>query len=289
MLTVFTPTYNRAFILPELYKSLLRQSSHDLEWIIVDDGSTDDTERLVQGWQSAEPPFPIIYQKQANGGKHRAINRGVTLAHGSFFFIVDSDDRLPADAVETILRETSRIEDDPTFAGLIGLRGHFDGTPSGDLGRDFFDGHIRTVRYRWRMKQDMAEVIRTDLLRTFPFPEIPEERFCTEALVWNRLDRHYRFRFLNHVIYLCEYLDDGLSANYMRLLHRAPVSSTVYYSELAHDRMLPLRDRLRSVISFWRYYDPRTMTPLPHPAAWSLLRPIGRWLRRKDRRAFDQP
>lgn len=287
MLTIFTPTYNRAYILPKLYESLREQSCYDLEWIIVDDGSTDDTMSLVEGWTRASNPFPIRYHRQPNGGKHRAINRGVELARGDFFFIVDSDDRLPSDAVETILRETKRISDDATFAGLVGLRGALDGTPSGDLGTESFDNHLRTIRHRRGMMQDMAEVFRTDYLREYSFPELEGERFCTEALVWNRLDRQYRFRFLNHVIYLCEYRDDGLSAKYMSLLYHSPWSALTYHLELARDRELPLRTRLRSIISVWRYYDLISPAERPRmPRLWTLLRPIGRYFRKKDQRRY---
>lgn len=287
MLTIFTPTYNRAYILPKLYESLREQSCHDLEWIIVDDGSTDDTRSLVEGWTRAANPFPIRYHRQPNGGKHWAINRGVELARGDFFFIVDSDDRLPSDAVETVLRETERISDDATFAGLVGLRGALDGTPSGDLGEEFFDNHLRTIRHRRGMMQDMAEVFRTDYLRRYPFPEQEGERFCTEALVWNRLDRQYRFRFLNRVIYLCEYRDDGLSAKYMSLLYHSPRSAFTYHLELAHDREVPLRTRLRSIISVWRYYDLIPPAERPQmPCLWTLLRPIGRFFRKKDQRRY---
>ncbi|WP_297129007.1 glycosyltransferase family 2 protein [uncultured Porphyromonas sp.] len=287
MLTIFTPTYNRAYILPKLYESLREQSCHDLEWIIIDDGSTDDTRSLVEDWTGAANPFPIRYHRQPNGGKHRAINRGVELARGDFFFIVDSDDRLPSDAVETILRETERISDDATFAGLVGLRGALDGTPSGDLGEEFFDNHLRTIRHRRGMMQDMAEVFRTDYLRRYPFPELEGERFCTEALVWNRLDRQYRFRFLNRVIYLCEYRDDGLSAKYMNLLYHSPRSALTYHLELAHDREVPLKTRLRSIISVWRYYDLIPPAERPRmPRLWTLLRLIGRYFRKKDQRRY---
>lgn len=281
MLTIFTPTYNRAFILPKLYESLRGQTVMDFEWVIVDDGSEDETEALVRSWSDA--PFPIHYHRQPNGGKHRAINAGVRMARGDFFFIVDSDDRLPADAVEVVRRECREIEEDKSLAGLIGLRGNFAGAPSGWLGKETFDGQIRDVRYRRRMMQDMAEVIRTEYLRAFPFPEIEGERFVTEALVWNRLDRRYRFRFLPEVIYLCEYLDDGLSAGYMRLLRQSPVAATQYYYELARDRELPLLTRLRSIVSLWRYYDLAESRP-KLPLSWQLLRPIGRLLSHKDRR-----
>ena len=241
----------------------------------------------MEGWTRAANPFPIRYHHQPNGGKHRAINRGVELARGDFFFIVDSDDRLPSDAVETVLRETERISDDANFAGLVGLRGALDGTPSGDLGEDTLNDHLRTIRHRRGMMQDMAEVFRTDYLRRYPFPEPEGERFCTEALVWNRLDRRYRFRFLNRVIYLCEYRDDGLSAKYMSLLYHSPRSALTYHFELAQDREVPLKTRLRSIISVWRYYDLIPPAERPRmPRTWTLLRPIGRYFRKKDQRRY---
>lgn len=100
MVSVFTPTYNRAYILPVLYESLKRQTCSDFEWIIVDDGSTDNTEELITSWQMECNDFSIVYRKQKNGGKHTAINNGVTLAKYEWFFIVDSDDYLRNDAVE---------------------------------------------------------------------------------------------------------------------------------------------------------------------------------------------
>lgn len=290
MLTIFTPTYNRGYILPKLYESLCRQSATGFEWIVVDDGSTDETEALLRRWET-ESPFPLRWTRQPNGGKHRAINRGVEMARGDFFFIVDSDDRLPKDAVEVLLRETSVITGDRTFAGVIGLRGDMEGHPMGGVAsEECFDGQIREVRYRQGMMQDMAEVVRTDYLRECPFPDIEGERFCTESLVWNRLDRRYRFRFLSRVIYLCEYLEDGLSAGYMRLLHRSPFGAALYYAELAEDRVLPLYRRLRSVVSFWRYYEGLTQEQKGHfriPPLQRLLRPIGRYYWRKDRQRYD--
>ena len=102
--TVFTPTYNRAYILGDLYHSLQRQTCMDFEWLIVDDGSADDTKALVASWQGEENPFPIRYVYQENGGKCRAINRGLKEADGRLFFTVDSDDYLTDDAIEKVIR-----------------------------------------------------------------------------------------------------------------------------------------------------------------------------------------
>ncbi|MGN1053427.1 MAG: glycosyltransferase family A protein, partial [Candidatus Scatosoma sp.] len=97
MITVFTPTYNRGYIIHKLYASLLNQTDKNFEWLVIDDGSTDDTERYFTRLLKQKNPFTVRYIKQENGGKHRAINRGVAAATGEIFFIVDSDDFLSAD------------------------------------------------------------------------------------------------------------------------------------------------------------------------------------------------
>ena len=101
--TVFTPTYNRAYIISELYESLKKQDFTDFEWLVIDDGSEDHTEDLFKQWQNEYNDFPIRYYKVNNGGKHRAINKATELAKGELFFIVDSDDKLVSDALEKIV------------------------------------------------------------------------------------------------------------------------------------------------------------------------------------------
>ena len=118
--TVFTPTYNRAYILPKLYQSLREQTCKDFEWMIVDDGSTDDTGKLVAQWEDQNNGFDIHYYKIQNGGKPRAINFGITKANGDFFFMVDSDDHLTTDAVQKMLLWCKEIEDDLVFSSFNG-------------------------------------------------------------------------------------------------------------------------------------------------------------------------
>lgn len=102
LLTIFTSTYNRAYILESLYKSLKNQTIKDFKWLIVDDGSTDNTQELVKNWISQETSFEIIYIKQENGGKQRAHNKAVEISDTELFFCVDSDDQLVETAVEKI-------------------------------------------------------------------------------------------------------------------------------------------------------------------------------------------
>ena len=122
-ITLFTPTYNRAYVLETLYRSIQRQTFRDFEWIVVDDGSTDNTEDLVNSWMEEKNFFPIRYYKQANGGKCRAINWGLDLAEGELFFIMDSDDYLTDDAMETVVKWESTIAGKQGYCGVAGNRG----------------------------------------------------------------------------------------------------------------------------------------------------------------------
>lgn len=192
MVTVFTPTYNRAYILNNLYQSLCRQSYGDFEWLIVDDGSTDNTEGLIASWLD-EGEISLRYIKQLNSGKHRAINRGIQEANGNLFFIVDSDDYLADNTIERILFFYESIKDNNQFAGLSGMRAY----PSGErIGGEFpfyiLKASTLELRMKYHISGDMAEVYKTDILRQYPFPEFAGERFCPEALVWNRVAQKYK-------------------------------------------------------------------------------------------------
>ena len=140
MITVFTPAYNRANLLPRLFESLCKQTYKDFEWVIVDDGSVDETASLFssnvndndnENFNSSIFPsfnsFKVRYFYQENGGKHRAINRGVKEARGELFFIADSDDMLPPDALEIVAKQYEGIKDDKSFAGVAGYDVHSDG------------------------------------------------------------------------------------------------------------------------------------------------------------------
>lgn len=214
MITVFTPTYNRAYILGKLYESLKNQTSENFEWIIVDDASTDNTEELVASFE--EVGKGISYIKQAHGGKHRAINRAVKLAKGDYFFIVDSDDHLTYDAIELVTAWTAAVDRDD-IAGVSGLRVSTSGKIwGGELNFDSDDyieaGNLE--REAFNLMGDKAEVYSTKVLQAHPFPEFDNEYFVTEAVVWNwiALDG-YKLRWYNKPIYVCEYLEDGLTKN----------------------------------------------------------------------------
>ena len=122
-ITVFTPTYNRAYIIETLYRSLQRQTYRDFEWLVVDDGSADNTKELFEAWQQEDNFFPIRYVKQENGGKCRAINKGLELADGELFFTVDSDDYLTDDALEKVAAWDAELPNKEQYCGFVGNRG----------------------------------------------------------------------------------------------------------------------------------------------------------------------
>lgn len=254
MVTVFTPTYNRAYILPQLYQSLCKQSCSDFEWLIVDDGSNDNTRQLVSQWID-QGVINIRYYRQQNGGKHRAINKGIELAKGFWFVIVDSDDHLTSDAVEWIRNTGEQIRNDAAFCGLSAIRISPDGNKIGG-GDDFgsIDANAIDIRLKHNIKGDMAEVFKTDVLRQFKFPEFDGEKFCPEALVWFRLARKYKMRFVHKGIYVCEYLPDGLTARITRLRHQAVTASNIYYSEHFHDN-ISIKWKIKAAVNFWRFFN----------------------------------
>ena len=224
LITVFTPTYNRAYRIQALYESLKNQTDKDFEWLIVDDGSTDNTEELVQNWLK-ESTFPIHYIKQPNGGKHRAINNGVKKANGELFYIVDSDDILPPKSIQRIVKQYMPIKDDMSFGGVCGLKAYYNGKKvGGECDFGVLDCNSLEFRYKYKIKGDMAEVIRTSVFKEFPFPEVDGEKFCPEALVFNRIAKKYKLRYFYEKVYMCEYLDDGLTASIVKIRMKSRVT-----------------------------------------------------------------
>lgn len=253
MITVFTPTYNRAYSLPRLYESLKAQTFHDFEWLIVDDGSSDNTAEVVHGWIE-EKSLNIHYIKTVNGGKHRTINKGVTLAKGELFFIVDSDDWLPANSLEVTYKYYLQIKDNQSFIGVAGSKCYPDGRKvGGEVDYNVLDADFVSYREKLHVKGDMEEVWITDIFRQFPFPEFEGEKFVTEALVWNEIAKKYKLRYFNKAIYTCEYLPDGLTKN-IRAHHRnSPQGTMLFYSNQMKDKRFSLITRMKAAANYWRY------------------------------------
>ena len=210
--TIFTPTYNRRELIDNLYHSLLAQTDKNFEWLIIDDGSTDDTEKYFSELTSKPQPFPIRYLKQVSGGKHRAINKGVQNANGELFFIVDSDDYLTENAIEKINQWITTLDNSHKWAGISGLKGFSKNSVVGQHSDFSYIDAKNNERRKYNLLGDKAEVYFTDVLKQHPFPEIPGENFISEEIVWNAIARDgYYLRWFNEIIYICDYLEGGLT------------------------------------------------------------------------------
>lgn len=209
-ITVFTPTYNRCYTLNKLYESLCRQTNRNFKWLVVDDGSKDDTQKYIEECRQ-KSPFEIIYMYQVNAGKHVAFNRGVRECDTELFFCVDSDDCLTDDAISALL---DRWKDkDESIAGIVAYRGYGQDRIIGSEFPTGVEAAALGELYRRGKTGDTALAYRTEILRKYPFEEFPGERFMRESIVYHQVDEKYRLLVLPKIIYIGEYLEDGLSKN----------------------------------------------------------------------------
>lgn len=230
-ITVFTPTYNRAYIIETLYRSIQRQTYRDFEWVVVDDGSSDGTEELFAQWQSEENDFPIRYIRQENGGKCRAINRGLEAARGELFFTVDSDDYLTDDALEKVVQWESELPKDQKFCGIIANRGTTpDSTPNTLFEGAYFDGNAFDMYHG--IDGEKALIFYTEIHRKYLYPEFPGEKFMTEAVTWNRMAWDgYKIRYYNDIIWIWEYKPDGLTKAGYQVFLNNPWGTALFFRE----------------------------------------------------------
>ena len=254
LITVFTPTYNRGNLLPNLYDSLCQQKYKNFEWLIIDDGSVDNTENVVNEFIChQERGFNIRYIKKNNGGKHTAINLGVQLAEGELFFIVDSDDSLPDNSLELISSVYLQSSADENLGGVCGYMAHHNGDLIGHFVKtDLFKANTRELQYKYNVSWDMAEIFKTAVLKEFPFPEFDDERFCPEDLVLFQVSRKYSLLVFPSVVYFRDYLDGGLTDNIIRIRMKSPFASTLFYSELNKEH-IPFLAKVKAAINYYRF------------------------------------
>lgn len=219
-ITVFTPTYNRGYILETLYVSLKKQTNQSFKWLIVDDGSTDNTEEIVRSWRN-EGLIDLQYYKQVNAGKMAAHNKGVELCDTEFFLCIDSDDYLTNDAIETILGSIDSITSEK-FAGLIAYKGTSQDEPIGTSFPRGVTTHTLSGLYDSGFKGDTTLVFKTNIIKKYPFPILRNEKFITEAYIYNQIDLRYIYHLIPKVLTICEYRSDGLTKNEIKLIFNNP-------------------------------------------------------------------
>lgn len=221
MITVFTPTYNRVHLLSKLKECMDNQTCRDFEWIIVDDGSTDNTNDLVANWLNQNLRYSIKYIKQSNQGKHIAFNTAVSQAKGEWFICVDSDDLLTEDAVFTIIDDVKTVPE--SCVGVVypqDLRG-----ASKEREWKIIDG-TKVDIMDLKIKHDIPEsaiVMRVNDIKNIPFPKIENEKFVPESWLYQKLIPKGSFLVHNIAFYIAEYLDDGLTKNIWKLWKNNPI------------------------------------------------------------------
>lgn len=221
-LTIFTPAYNRAHTLPRTYESLLRQSCKDFVWLIVDDGSSDNTGELVKQWQAADNGFEIRYIYKENGGMHTAHNTAYENIDTELNTCIDSDDCLADGAVEKILTKWQQVKD-LGCAGLIALDADMDGNI---IGKGFPEGLRETTLtgyYAAGGSGDKKLIYRTDVIRQYPpYPVFEGEKYVSLAYKYRLIDQDYKLAVLDEVVCNVEYQPDGHSTGMWREYVRSP-------------------------------------------------------------------
>lgn len=252
--TVFTPTYNRAYTLHRVYDSLSIQTLQDFEWLIVDDGSNDDTKQLVENWQ-AEAWFPIRYIYQKNGGKHRAFNRGVSEARGELFLTLDSDDKCTQTALERFKYHWDQIDENQkdSITAVTSICTNEKGEIVGNkFPIDGIDSNTIEIRNKYGVFGEKWGFQRTDVLKKYPFPEFEGERYIPPALVWNRIAETYKTRYINEPLRIYEVLEDGITASSIRLRMNNPKGSALYYSDYMK-HALSIKNKTKGVVNYIRF------------------------------------
>lgn len=211
LLTVFTPAYNRAHTLPRTYQSLLEQDCKEFIWLIVDDGSTDQTAELVQSWQEKDNGFEIRYIYKENGGMHTAHNTAYENIETELNVCIDSDDCLAEGAVRKIL-ETWKKVNRKGYAGLIGLDADFEGNL---IGCGFQEGLQETTLTGYYAAGGMGDkklVYRTDIIKQYPpYPVFEGEKYVALAYKYRLIDQEYKLAVLDEILCNVEYQEDGSS------------------------------------------------------------------------------
>ena len=252
-ITILTPSYNRGGALDNLFKSLQKQTSKDFEWLLIDDGSTDDTKNIVTEMQQSAD-FPVRYIYKVNGGKHTALNVGVQQIASELTFIVDSDDTLVPNAIETIFEYHEKYGKQDKLCGYSFLRQY----PNGEInGKPFVpDEKVGTfIDCRINANDthaDKAEVFFTKCLREYPFPEYNNEKFLGEDIVWIRMALKYQMVHINKAIYVGTYLDDGLTKNRRMNNIKSPYGCMERAKEFMRTE-LKLRYRLKGAMQYLIY------------------------------------
>ena len=237
-ISVCTTTYNRGYIIERAYKSLQNQTCHDFEWVVIDDGSTDNTETLFNSWCNEENNFSIVYKKMERGGRIRALNYGVNSVKGDYLFLLDSDDYLLPSAIGKLYEWINEIDEIDEIAGVGLARCYPNGEyikgvpPKIDDSIGYVDA-LNIDRKYYDLDADMSEAYKVEILKEFPFEVWDNEMFAPEQLCFNEMAlKGYKIRWYKEKLYVCDYLEDGLTSGNRGLLQKNPMGYAMMYNQM---------------------------------------------------------
>ena len=258
LITIITPTYNRQKYLEKLYVSLKEQTCKDFRWLVVDDGSTDFTKDTIKRFQAdAKLDFTLQYIYQKNGGKHTALNTGISQTETELTFIVDSDDYLPKESIRIIKEYHEKYKNQRECFSLCGysfLRCHADGS----VNTSYFPENekidsYRNVRINGNIGGDKAEVFYTEILKKYPFPVYEGERFLPEDIVWMQMSGPYNMVHINENIYTCDYLEGGLTNSGRKMKQNSPQGMVFRSKVYLDDKEVCLKVKVKMMLLYIIY------------------------------------
>jgi len=227
MLTVVTPTYNRSHTLGNCYKSLCAQTDKRFNWLIIDDGSTDDTQKLVDGWKS-ENIIEIVYIKKENGGKASALNVAIENLQAKYAVCLDSDDTFYPETIEIALKNLALTEEEKECCGLLALRTNSDGMVMGlrEIPKNMKKVTAKDIFLRLRLRTEVICFYKTSILKKYRFPEFEGEKFVSPAWMQYEVTQKYYFKTVWDRMCCCIYEEDGLTKNKKSVILRNPKGYT---------------------------------------------------------------
>lgn len=225
-LTVFTLTYNRAYCLHKCYESLCRQTCNDFEWLVIDDGSTDNTRELVAGWISEEK-IPIRYLYKKNGGMHTGYNTAYDNIFTELAVCIDSDDYMTDNAVEIIITYWQQNKNEK-YAGIIGLDITENGNIIGTKFPDVYSATVYDLYNRMGVKGDKKQVYRPELMRPFRSPVFEGEKLFPTCYKYFQVDLTHEMLILNKPLCVVEYMQDGYTKNIIKS-YKKNLNNYIFY------------------------------------------------------------
>ena len=257
--TVLSPVYNKAATIVRSFESLLKQTNYDFEWLVINDGSKDNSAEIIKTFKT--DLFPIRFYDKENEGLNRTFNMGIRLAKGDLVLRLDTDDYLLSNAIEQIVHYYDLIRDDNSLCSVAFLTGTPDGCLVGTHPyKDIHRSNFIDYRYLDHAKGDRKEVVKREVFSEFPMLEIEGEKFCSESVMWQNIAEHYDALYIPEIIYIKEYGGDSISANHSSVYSRNPMG--VRYGYLQSVRILldrkkkgypVMKELLKTCVNYYRY------------------------------------